>query len=634
MKINNFSGGLSVRTDESLIQSNESIIYENIDAPTGVLRAVKGETDSAIAMLPYFYFYASEWISASTRRDYLEYREILYWTDDTTEAKKYDGTDLEKLGIDAPVGTPATSGGNPILDVNGKQVIGLVITPSAFSFSDLDLSTFASAGTGGNLPSATVFNYKVTLADGATDVAEVNFTQASGGTPGFFSYKVIFIFAFPIVGTRVRIYRDYLGTYYQISDVILEESLSLYDATYDISGNTAFSSISVVKSFYQYTMTYVNTSVPGDIESAPMVFSTETELAVGQKVTITNIPVSSDSQVDKKRLYRIGGNLTVMTQIAEIDNAVVSEVSFLSDLDATVPLDSYNNLPPDDDLQFIVQAYAIIFGALNDKLYFSAIGKPDYWPAANFIDFDAPITGILVINNGLLIFTEFKTFLLTGTTSDTFLKYLISTEQGCIKHASCKLVKNQPVWVSKDGVCTLLNGYVSVLSMPKLGPITFDVVSAEVFKEQYIILLSSGLLYNFNFQTGLIISTIDIDNVNPIQNIGRFENLLYCVINDFRATLFTGSDLDIHYKSPLLTEDIHSEVKLFNNIYIRSNGTFTLLIYIDSNLVATINLTGNKAHDVMPPAEYQRGTAIQFEITGNGIVYEIEYKTLKRQNGR
>ena len=71
-----------------------------------------------------------------------------------------------------------------------------------------------------------------------------------------------------------------------------------------------------------------------------------------------------------------------------------------------------------------------------------------------------------------------------------------------------------------------------------------------------------------------------------------------------------------------------------SNIYIRSNGTFIVKVYIDSILISTFNITGNQVHELTPPQEKQRGSDLQFAITGTGVIYEIEYKVVGRQNGR
>jgi hypothetical protein len=121
---------------------------------------------------------------------------------------------------------------------------------------------------------------------------------------------------------------------------------------------------------------------------------------------------------------------------------------------------------------------------------------------------------------------------------------------------------------------------------------------------------------------------------NFVHNIYA-DGSLYCVVNTDRLyEAFKGSNLAFEYISPIFVEDAYSEVKLYNNIYIKYNGTFELQILIDGVLVVTHTLTGNTYKELTIPEDYQRGNSIQFKITGVGTVNELEYKAQGRQNGR
>ena len=121
---------------------------------------------------------------------------------------------------------------------------------------------------------------------------------------------------------------------------------------------------------------------------------------------MSNIVASSDPQVDKKRLYRVGGNVATFTLVATLDNAVTSYVDEISDTDLSSTLlqsTTYDTAP--GGLKYLTEAYAMLFGAVGPKLYFTPIGVPNAWPATNYIDFSEDITGIGVVANGLLVLT-------------------------------------------------------------------------------------------------------------------------------------------------------------------------------------------------------------------------------------
>lgn len=389
--------------------------------------------------------------------------------------------------------------------------------------------------------------------------------------------------------------------------------------------------ISESASTLQYVYTYYNAQ--DGVESPPSPISDELELAADKVVDLTGFVASTDVQVDTIRVYRIGDGTTTMTLVLEtanVDTTVRDDILTL-DLPGTL-LDSYNNQPALTGLQYLTEAYGIMFAALGDKLYFSQIGKPDYWPTANFIDFARNITGILPVPNGLLIHQRYRTDILIGTRSADFRVLPVSKEQGSIAHLSGKLVKNIPVWASSDGICSYVSGIVKVVSKDKLGKKAFDVVNAAVLDENYYLCLADGTLAVMDARFG--VSFKNFAFTTKIDNILASRDILYARKGDFLATLFTGDDVEFNYKSPVLTEGEHTVTKLYNNIYIRCSGDIEIKVLIDGKEVIRKNLTGDKIFDITPPQEKQRGSNIQFDISGTGKVYEIEYKVVGRQNGR
>ena len=55
---------------------------------------------------------------------------------------------------------------------------------------------------------------------------------------------------------------------------------------------------------------------------------------------------------------------------------------------------------------------------------------------------------------------------------------------------------------------------------------------------------------------------------------------------------------------------------------------------IDGVVVLVTELLGNKVFDIKVPQEKQRGSSIQFDIFGHGVIKEIEWKVQGRENGR
>lgn len=380
----------------------------------------------------------------------------------------------------------------------------------------------------------------------------------------------------------------------------------------------------------QYTYTYYN-STEG-IESAPAPLGNEVAVSAGQVVVLDNFLFSSDPQVTHIRIYRIGLNTEFML-VKEVENNVSTTRDFTPNEELTSILDSTNNNAPIVGLGNLTEAYGILFGSYSNKLYFSIIGKPNYWPSSNVFILPHDITGILAIQEGIFIFTATKTYMLLGTSNDTFSLIKVSNEQGCIAGTSCAMVKNAPIWCSMDGYCTWANGSVIVLSKEKLGKFTPSVVSAAVWDETYWVLDTSGDLTAVDFRVSLSIKKYDTAG---IQDLCAVDGLLYCSTESKLGQLLAGDLLELKWLSPTFTEGSATQIKSYNNIYVSYKGEFELSIYIDDRLVATHTLDSQNytVADITPPQDLQRGYTIQFYIVGKGIVREIEYKTVGRQNGR
>lgn len=382
----------------------------------------------------------------------------------------------------------------------------------------------------------------------------------------------------------------------------------------------------------QYMYTYYDSSE--GVESAPSPMSDELSLAASKQVDLSGFIPSSNGSVDKIRLYRIGADATDFTLIVELPSSTATYSDNIPTLSAVgTILDTYDNQAPLSGLKFLCQAYGIMFAALGSKVYYTKIGEPDAWPSLNFINASNDVTGIFPIQDGVLIFTRKSMILLTGNSPTTFaITPTLATEHGCNSHKSCKIVKNTPVWSSDDGLCAYQGGGVNVVTKDKLGKVSFNIVNVAVYDETYFACLSDGSLFAMDLRFGLCFKEYDF--ASDITDLGVFDNVLYCIVDGKVTTLFTGELIAMSYRSGDLTEGDSSVIKLYNNVYVKASGTLTLDVYVDGVLVVTHNITTSDIHDLTVPEDKQRGSSIQFNVSGVGVVKEIEYKVVGRQNGR
>ncbi len=509
MLVSRFDGGLSTRLDPSLIKPEESVILINCDTDKGILQSSKDILDQNTEVRGYFYKFKNKWVSSYQERSYVEYNNVLYFSERHSYPKKL------------------------IFDENGFEVI-----------------------------------HRLGIEKPTTALTTV---QTAGN-------------------------------------------------------------ISSSASVMQYVYTYYNSK--DGTESAPSPVSAELNLAPTHGVAISDIAASTDPQVDKIRIYRIGDNVTVFSLVATIDNGVTSVVDNLASTLVGPLLESNEYYPAKEQLRYMVEAYGILFAALDTKLYFSEIGVMNAWPESNFIQFKKEITGILPTYEGIIIFMNDSCSMLVGTNVSEFAIKDLSTEQGCTGHFTTRYVQNVPIWQSLEGLCMFSSGAVRVVSKDKLGTKNFDIINSVAIDETYFGLLADGTLLAFDTKfDGARFKYFHFSK--PLNNIYETDGVLYGVVDTDRlVSLLDGADGELHYKSPLFTEGSHSNVKTYNNVYVRSNGTFTIKIYIDEELVTTYELLGNTTHDIPVPQKKQKGFNLQVEFIGTGKIYEYEYKVMERQNGR
>lgn len=592
-----FSGGLNTRVAPSLLQPNEAQVYTNVDNSSGSITPVKDKTQYATAINKYFtwYYAVASWFSKTSKSSFVEYNNILYITNDSNNISfptKYDGVGETRVGIARPTIAPS------------KGVGGL------------------NKGESGDLP------------EGEYEYVLVRSYTGPSGTTEIFSNKAITLsgtydgVSLVVGPLTYSLYRKYNGSFRLVDS----GTGTLYDIVHDISAGALLTGFTSINTSIVYT--YYNSAT--GVESAPSPIKEYTILASELEGSsynsyITGFTPSTDTQVDSIRVYTIDGvfltQYTLLDTIVNINQEIT--VTWSSALAGSHILDSYENLPA-PKMNYFISSYAMLFGSVDNMLYYSEIGQPEVWPATHFIDFEDTITGIGSVQNGIVVFTKYRTYLVTGNSPDTFSKYLLSTEQGCEAHYTIQFVANTLIWLSSDGLCTYSGGNIEVISRAKLGKLSLSgVENAQVFDSVYYLLHSTGILC-YDFRYNQIVRNLSTTG----DWLGNYNDKLY--INDSTTiyTMFSGGNLSYTWKSPILTEGYYSTLKTFKNIYIKYSGAITIKVYIDGVLFNTKVLEGTESMLDLKLKQGSVGYGLEIEVTGTGEVSEIEFKAQGRQNGR
>lgn len=380
---------------------------------------------------------------------------------------------------------------------------------------------------------------------------------------------------------------------------------------------------------YRYCYTYYN--VDDGTESRPSLLSSQI-IVVDKQIVISDLVASSDPQVTHIKIYRIGGTSADFYEIGEVDNGVTTFTDNTADLDILGGLlDTEDNNDPPDGLRYLTKTQGRFFGAIGSKLrYDRGIGNPNYWPATNYIDFPENITAIAALYTGLVVFTKYTTWFVSGSLS----AHLISYGQGCRTFESVISVGKSVYFTSTDGICVTQGSQVEVVSRDRLGKVNFNVTSSEVHDEVAYFSLDDNTTVVFDMRHTPNFRYFSY----PVERYIKANDVLYAWNSDtgkLSKVFASTSDLEYAYTTGKLLVTGATNLKLFNNIYIHADGEHRVSIIVDDEIVATLDLDGTQTvYDITMPQDKQQGYTIQLAMSGRGTIHEIEFTAVGRQNGR
>jgi hypothetical protein len=633
MKLQKFDGGLSTRLDSHLINLDQSIVNINIDNAKGSLSPVKSKVSTGLAGSVYMKWYdkGDEWIQSDTRTDFVEFQGFMFTTNGTQPTKRRNSV-TSNLGIAAPLAKPTIthlSGANPL---TGVEVVLKTDSGGLETYNHNYLLFNVKNGIKSRAyrlieSSLSPTEIKTTVIASSLDAPPI---AVNTGILRTLYRSVEFNNFLGEIGDSIELYK-YLGNQWRRMGTTSDASVAILDTTdnSNIVGPIVLdvSTISPFNGTYQYVYTYYN-SADGS-ESAPSPLSDELKLDSGQ--IELDFVASTDSQVDKIKLYRVGGNVATFTLVVELAASTADYIDSILDTDLlseTLTSENYNAAPT--DLIYLTEAYAMLFGAVDDKLRFTPIGVPDAWPTEYFLQFDSDITGIGVVASGLLVMTLGETYLVTGSGPFSLSPQPLSGDQGCISQESVQRVgKGMLIWASEDGLCISSGNDVKSITKSDIGDIRFSVKTSTVVGEVYYLHLTDDTTFVWDYRFKPIFKKLDLDVISLYKKegvlYGTYDSLIYTV-------LATSTLLSMSYVSPNFIEGSYTELKYYMKFYFRTEGAIEVKILIDDVVVITKEFTTKNTHMVKVPQDSQSGYSCSIRVAGTGSVYEIEYEVSRRKN--
>lgn len=338
MQINDFSGGLNLRLDPSLIGINESVVCNNVDTSRGSLVPIKDKSlvvGQAIGRYATYFNANQEWVWSDAERSYVEYRDNLYYStydEASPEALQvYDGVTHKPFGLS--------------LDTNTyTKVVTEQFTDPEFDNSAIDWGVSSELRDGENV-GLVVYS--------PSDIASQTFSTPPG-VPLLFSFR----FDNPTSQTYFRIRTEAGGTVlYEIYGIVgrhvevpytfefISPCVSLYIEVLCNGGTTYIYSLSAKTPSEDYNVQLSQNYSFSDMDLSggwSLTGTTTSDNSAAHYGTISIL--SSDGAIQKDIDAIVGKPLQVKIKYLNLDNSdievVISDNSGLQEATYTIIPDS------------------------------------------------------------------------------------------------------------------------------------------------------------------------------------------------------------------------------------------------------------------------------------------------------
>ena len=700
MKLQDFSGGLNTRREANLLAINEAQVYENIDNESGVLKPVLTPIAASLSLTnKSYYSKANDSILtlAEVPIDALEYKGDLYYSVDNDYVQFKDDSTEGDLGLHPPsITTIETENTRPATPVIGDITFAEYDVPTwwiynTYGFQEGKSYDFAFQRVSSTGVTSDVFEYTYAMGAGS-DYKQIGITigyehrvflKTAGVWRRFeghvYQYDPSTTATDPdrfldsdLVGEASNEYRLLELNFLLITDVEFPSAVPadsgalIYQKCYEVDIAEVISENTPAGTFsYVVTTEIVELgweSEPSPVQTITVATEVWPALTIAEvSEDIDSAGYTADTRINRLNIYRLGNTITDYTLVKQIDDPTFPVEFTDSVLDTEIAgnslLDTTDNDKPLSGMKNLLVVNGQLCGTIGARLYFSRPGKLFGFPSTNYRDFDEDLTGLFLIDAGLLVFSLTKTWLVNTSNLGVGKSIQISEEFGCTAHLTCAGYRTGAIWHSNQGYCVSFGGKVEVITKEKLGYQNLNVTKAKVFNETYWGFADDGTCYALDLRYKNVQGVVkyfnfsifdDSDGTTIIRQVyvdnSELKVLFGTTADTDSYTIFGGSaNESIAWTSPRFTEGAYTELKTYKDVFIRASKGITVKVYLEdcgSDATQVDELVGEhifkKLETYHMKVDYNehQAYALYIEITGTGTVYEIEFKTLGRQNGR
>jgi len=394
------------------------------------------------------------------------------------------------------------------------QVIGGTVYPAAFF--RLGIAAPRTAPTVA-LATATSFAATVTTVNGSSTVTV---TTASNHGAAVGAY--VTLTSFPTLNGLIA--SNFVGSF-KIETVPSATTLTIVLSASATSAGTGSSVTNgatfgaTVDQLPDFSTSYVYTFVStyGE-EGPPSPASTVLTTDDNATIALSNLETAAHSDYSNsnlgsgavKRIYRsnTGSNTTAFQFVAEIAMSATTYTDTKSNAElAEVIPSTYWIAPPDDNSSVYPDGplkgltalpNGVMAGFTGKRLCFSEAFLPYAWPINYRITLEDPIVGIAGVGNGVIVTTESRPYLVTGTDPASMSAIRMETPQACLSKTSMVDMGQYVIYAGPDGLVAAAGTDVQIITEGLITPDQWQAqyypstINATLWKGRYLGFYSTG----------------------------------------------------------------------------------------------------------------------------------------------
>lgn len=389
-----------------------------------------------------------------------------------------------------------------------------------------------------------------------------------------------------------------------------------------------------------YVATVVNNVNEESAPTAPVLIDTRDNGMFSTSITVTIAPDPDQIPPQVINVYRTYGTSTTYL-LADKVPYIQGQTTYVFSEDSTEPITTAAlaenqaewDQPPEGMHSLTYAGNGIFCAAVGKDLCMSEPYRPHAWPYR--MVFPNTITGIIEVENGVLVTTTTKPYFVYGTHPTSMTQQAAATEQAGFSAKSMARVDGMAIYAGYDGLVTAQGGQASAeysralfdqyswrstgfkSALPKASLCAWDgmlfYVHDDTSQPDWIFSLDSQQPSVVEFDTGS-----DLTGVG----IAKTTDTTYLLYSNGIAANAGGADLALPLVWKSKVFDLPTDAG-FGAVVVDGAGAFTFKFYCNYELIHTETAAPlqNEHRFRLPPV---RGKKWQVEIAGAGRIRRLE----------